>query len=240
MYAGKSEVVGGLRSLLRDAYKSGTSVRVAIDIDHTLAVIAPLMLAAFNRDHGTSFTADDHADYEFRSIGSNYEEMMPYYTEVWKSQYKQIPFSGNVGQIKELTKYYEVNILTARSQNNEGPTGGTVDAMHDWLRINGLGDIHVEICDRMKSKVADFDYHVYIDDSPVLAKEIESTEGRFMFLVSHRYNEHIANGPRVLHVAKSEVATNALLDIARKEIAAARKSDNLDKLQHASKPLSLR
>ncbi len=211
-----------LVSLLRDTDKH--PIRVALDIDETIATVLPLWLESLNKAKGTNFTVEDHKDYNFRSINSSYEEAMPHYVKAWVEQYEQIPFSGDVKQIMELTDYYTVHLLTTRSPTKEGATGGTVDAMHEWLRIKGLSGLHVEICDPSQNKATDFDYHIYIDDSPVLAKTIAAgPEGKFMLLIDHKYNEEIKNGPRVLHVANSKVATKLLLDLARREIAITRK-----------------
>ena len=200
-----------LASLLRDEQK----IKVALDVDSTIADILPLMISDFNKIKGTSFTVDDCTDWNFTSIGSNYLEMMPLYVNVWKNRWQDIQFTANVEHINELIKYYDVSLLTTRSATNEGITGGTVDTMHKWLNLHNLGHISVQICDPKQNKARDFDYQIYLDDSPGLAETIEKMDRKLIFLVDQKYNQHILESERVRRVPNVQAAVNLLVDAAR-------------------------
>lgn len=214
--------IGELRSLLRD---NAGSLKVAIDVDNTIAMVIPVWFEIASRATGKLFVPEHHASYDFKDIGSTYEEMLPHYVTAWRDYHNQIPFSGNVGHIEELANHYVVHLLTTRSPDDNGLTGGTVPAMREWLRIQGLGKVPVETCDPSISKVT-FDYHVYIDDSPSLALEIAETPGKFILLVDHKFNERVPNSSRVLHVANSEKATRILLDLTWENTHIAKRGRN--------------
>lgn len=204
-----------LKSLLRD----GKGLRVAIDIDETLAMVHALMLANFNKAHGTNFTVKDHTDWDFRSIGSSYSEMMPFYTQVWREQWREIPFAGDIKMLGELAGHYTVNLLTTRSATERGMTGGTVDAMNEWIRLHGIDLVLPApiICNPKQDKAIDFDYHIYVDDSPVLAKTVERMDGKSLFLIDHPYNRCISDdGKKIIRVENAQKATAALISIARR------------------------
>jgi hypothetical protein len=57
-----------------------------VDIDETWASIHKIMIEElYNKAKGTRYTVEDHADWDFKAIGSNYVEMMGFYVETWKN-----------------------------------------------------------------------------------------------------------------------------------------------------------
>ena len=192
-------------------------IRVAIDVDQTVALVHPLMIENFNKANGTNFTIEDHVDWDFKALGSNYVEMMPFYAKVWIEQWRQIPLIADPEQIKALGKYYESGFLTTRSPTNEGITGGTVDTMNEWFKMHGLGGVPVDICDPRQNKARDWDRDVYVDDSPRLADTVQGMEGKFLLLIDQRYNRDVKDGERIMRVADADEAVRVLKSAARIE-----------------------
>ena len=205
-----------LKALLRD----GRQLKVAVDMDETLAKIHPLMIANFNKVNGTNFTVKDHIDFGFKNLGSCHEEMMPFYVQVWKEQWREIPLNVDVKLLGELAKYYEVNILTARSPNAKGETGGTVDALNEFLKLHKINLVLPPpvLCDPKYDKARDFDYDIYVDDSPRLAETIAKMDGKTLLLIDHLYNRYVKeDGKKIIRVESAQKAIATLILLARKE-----------------------
>lgn len=197
--------------------KQGAKQKVAIDIDGTLALVHGLMIDSYNRKKGTNFSVENLTEWGFKSIGSTYAEMMAIYVNVWKNQWKDIPFSANPNQIMKLAEYYTVHLLTSRSASNKGMTGGTVDSLNAWRQMHGIGEdrIHMEICPPKHDKSEKFDYDIYIDDSPKLAESIKvNGAGARLLLVDTPYNRAGKEGKGVIRVADASEAILLLLSAA--------------------------
>ncbi len=191
--------------------------RVALDVDGTMANVLDLMLAGYNTKHGTTYTAADHRDWNFKSINSNYEEMMHFYTDAWKNNYRSIKFTGDSAQMRELARHYEVSIVTTRSPDSSGATGGTVENLQNWLKMHGLDSYPLEVCPPDKSK-ADMGYDIYIDDSPKVAEEVIA-KGKLILLIDMPYNRYIRDGDSVVRVKNVQEAMQVLIESAAKERA---------------------
>ncbi len=207
--------VEALKSWRRDA---GSLPRIALDIDSTWAGIDQIILDNFNKAKGTNFTIEDHTDWDFKNLGSSYVEMMPFYVSAWVDRWKEIPFLGDLSLTVELTKDYYVSLLTTRSPTSEGVTGGTVDTMHEWIRLHGIDKIlpPAQICDPKQNKAKDFDYDAYIDDSPRLADTVMQMPGKIQFLVDQRYNREVEDdGKKIIRVQDANHAMRLLIEVAR-------------------------
>ncbi len=208
--------MGELQLLLRGS--DASKPKVAIDIDGTLASIHGLMIERLNKAKGTNFTLEDCKDWGFKSIGSSYAEMMQIYVELWRERWKEIPFTVDINLINSLADYYTVHLLTSRSASEDGLTAGTVDALNEWRNMHGIGEdkIHLVLCPPARDKSTNFDYDVYIDDSPSLARSIQhNTRQAKLFLVDSPYNRHIEDGKGVTRVATASEAIRMLIDLAR-------------------------
>lgn len=212
----------------------GPTPKIAVDIDSTWADVLPVILDNFNKAKGTNFNVKDHIDWDFNSLGSNYMEMMLFYVSAWRERWQEIAFLGSIQTTIELTKCYNVSMLTTRSPTAEGVTGGTVDTMHEWIRLHGIDKILAppQICDPKLNKARDFDYDAYIDDSPRLADTIMQMPGKIQFLVNQRYNQEVKDdGKKVIRVNDVNHAMRILIEVARGDLIAEGKRAGI-KLKH--------
>ncbi len=202
-----------LKALLRD----GQLLKIAFDIDGTLAMIDKPMIGMYNELKGTSYTENDMTDWNFKLIGATYREMMNIYVDLWKNHYAEIKFAGDAKQIKELAKYYAIDIVTARDTDDSKPTGDTAKELSEWIGMHQLSGIPIRIVSPNTNK-ANLDYQIYVDDSPRLAEKVVGKEGKVLFLVHHPFNASIhEDGQKIIRVADAKEATRILINEARKE-----------------------
>ncbi len=203
---------------LREMLRSSDGLKVAFDLDGTHALVRPVMVTRLNAEKGTAYT-DHDADWDFKNLDSNYVEMMRHYSDAWKHQWRDIPFEGYLELMRELSKFHDVDILTERSKHDERITGGTIEAMHEYLRHHGADFLHVELCEPgEQDKLKTFDYQVYVDDSPSLAKKIEAFENKLLFLPNRKYNECVPERKNITKVCGPGEAAAILLDETFREL----------------------
>lgn len=198
---------------LRDMLKSGAKPKVAVDVDSTLAEVHEIMIELYNARKGKSYTVKDHTDWDFKAIESSYEEMMVLYSEAWRDHHRRIKFLGNIHSLAKLSDSYSLEILTTRSPDNDGVTGGTVPGLKVWLAMHKLDSLPLIVCPPHRSK-ADMDYQIYIDDSPTLAAEIEKRPGKVMLLIDRPYNRRLKDSESVIRVRDIEAACELLASLA--------------------------
>ncbi len=210
------DVYSNLLAMRRDR---SHEFKVAVDIDGTIADVHRVMLSEFNRKNGTDFSTYDIKDWGFKSLGSSYAEMMPFYQDAWKNHHDQIPFVGKASMILELSKYYTVHFLTSRSNDENSITGGTEKGLSEWLTLHGIDSIPVVLCPPEVSKT-EFGYQIYIDDSPMFAKDIEksrtSGEGRILLLIDKPYNRDTRTGSNIVRVPDVNFSIDLLINVARR------------------------
>jgi 5'(3')-deoxyribonucleotidase len=212
---GKSIAREGLRSVMRSERSmklAPTNVQIAIDMDEVIAEVHEVMIAIYNRAKGTVYTIEDHKDWDFRSVGSNYEEMMGYYVDAWRNHWKEIRLIGDKEKIIELGQYFVLDIVSSRG--GDGVTDGTCDGADSWIRMHKLEWMPV-FFDSTGIKKHILDYQLYIDDSPRLAEAIVESGRGFVLLASKPYNAHLEENSRLLRVRDIDEAVDEIISAAK-------------------------
>jgi 5'(3')-deoxyribonucleotidase len=200
-----------LRSFIRDTEARPGRVHISIDIDQTLAGVHEVMIALYNKAKGTRYTVADHTDWDFKSIGSNYAEMMTFYVKAWKDHWREIMLMGNRDSLIESEQYFVQDISSSRDYH--GPTGGTTDTTVQWLNMQRL-DWLPYFFDSTKINKLDMKYEIYIDDSPKLAEDITARNSSFQLLIDRPYNRYLRNSDRILRVSGFDEAAAEIISAA--------------------------
>lgn len=192
-------------------------LRGGLDVDETLAAVHKIMIEdLYNKAKGTHYTVKGHTDWDFKAIGSNYAEMMGFYVETWKNHHSRIPFIGNLEEIRELSQYMLLDILTSRSSDGMGITAGTLTGLDAWRCAHQLDYLPLVTSPDSIDK-REFRYPMLFDDSPRLAATVQESGEGVLFLVSKAYNMNIKESKKIFRVADVNVAFSALLEAMRVE-----------------------
>jgi 5'(3')-deoxyribonucleotidase len=197
----------GLMSLIRHGERTHGTI-VSIDIDQSLANVHEVMIGLYNKSKGTTYTVEDHKDWDFKSIGSNYNEMMSFYVDAWKNHWKEIKLMGHREGLIRSEEYFVQDISSSR--DHYGLTGGTTDSTNKWLSMQGLNWLPV-FFDATKIRKSLLAYQIYIDDSPKLADEIQQTGKAFQFLIDRPYNRYIRDSPTIMRVPSFDDASAEMI-----------------------------
>jgi 5'(3')-deoxyribonucleotidase len=200
-----------LESLIRNVESNGRRIHIALDIDQTLAAVHEVMISLYNGEKGTRYTVADHTDWDFKSIGSNYVEMMKFYVTAWRDHWQEIKLMGSRESLIELEQYFVQDISSSRDYY--GITGGTTDATKEWLNMQRL-DWLPYFFDSTKIGKLELRYQIYVDDSPKLAEAIRKSNKAFQFLIERPYNRHISNTDSIMRVSGVDDAASEMIKAA--------------------------
>lgn len=184
--------------------------KIALDFDSVLSDTMVAWTKKYNAKHNTEFTKDHIEKWSFwkqKEFGFERSYALVFFRESW-SDWKNLPATEPDldKRIIELSEFGQVDIVT----NIEKDYFGNVKNWIDEQNIS-VNDIIFSEC---KNKIKDFDYNLYIDDDPDLAKDAHS-ENKNCFIYHQKWNSHIENSKTVLRIysltdAITEISKNGL------------------------------
>ncbi len=171
---------------LNGGFKS--DMKIALDVDGTLAETHTPWIERYNKMKGTNFKVSDIRDWHYLTIGSNLEEMLPLYVPVWSEDFKKIKLLADVKLIIDVAKVCNLDIVTSRNTDQNGRD--TVAPFMQWLELNGISGVNVVINPPEISK-ATLNYSLYIDDSNSLASDVQKYPEKSLLLIDRSWNKSV-------------------------------------------------
>ncbi|MFW6009063.1 MAG: 5' nucleotidase, NT5C type [archaeon] len=154
---------------------------VGLDIEGTLVELHKEVLKHYNQKNNTNLKKEDF-DWHFNNVPMSLSEFHKISREkIWKkNELDNIPFTEkNIpSKVNKLNKKYEVNIVTGRKLK---------ERLKKWAENIGIkyNNFHIK-CSKNKTNL---DYDIYIDDSPVILKNLKKDQE--LFLYSQPWNKQI-------------------------------------------------
>jgi 5'(3')-deoxyribonucleotidase len=151
--------------------------RIALDFDNVLADTMDVWIKYYNKIYKKSLTKQDIRKWEFwADLGISESEAFRIFDKVW-SDLENLPLiEENAGVvIKELATITEIDIVTA--------VKAKIKSWLDWKDI-----IYNDIVYGYKK--IHLDYSVFIDDSPILAKEVPNE--KICLLYNQPWNQNVS------------------------------------------------
>jgi len=169
--------------------------KTAVDLDSVLADTMGLWTTELNRRRGTSFRKDDVVMFDLiQCFGITEHERSDLFSYVWgDDNWKKIPPTEDLlsEKIQALRKYGKVNVLTVIPEN-------LVENTKKWLSHNRIiYDDYVSVPNG--SKKSDYEYDIFIDDSPSNAEQIANS-GKTVFLYDQPWNQKMSNSERIRRI----------------------------------------
>ena len=170
------------------------TMRIALDLDGVLAdVLVPWIV--YNNTVRRAIAKHDVTDWMFwKRLKIKPEQFYAELGACWRD-WRSIPptETGLSDATKRLSCLGQVDIVTAREPDTDS-------FVREWLAHHGIfHDGYVSVA--AGTMKADLDYDVFIDDSPVNAREF-IRRGKPVILYAQPWNRHIQDGiPRVSSLA---------------------------------------
>ena len=184
-------------------------MKIAVDVDGVLADIIVTWLDIYNAEHHNSVKKDEvnHWDF-FGSLDIDRAEFDRIFELVWKNWRAIPPCETMLSQkVRDLSKLGEVSIVTARSTSS-------IPSVKAWLsdKMISYNDMIVVDYGPLKSAL---DFDVFIDDSPLNAKNIAAS-GKLVLLFDQPWNRDI-RGEGIVRISGFPDAIAAITDLSQKK-----------------------
>ena len=170
-----------------------SKIRIALDLDGTLADIIGSWLKHYNSKNGNRLEYDNISKWDFWvDLGYKPEQFFRELSLCWREWRSIKPTEPNLAYtIANLARFGKVDIVTARDEES------SIYAKL-WLKEHGIKYDKFILVARGSDK-AYLDYDLFIDDSPVNARKITSN-GKKILLYDQPWNRHLDHVPRIKHL----------------------------------------
>ncbi len=136
-------------------------MRIAVDVDNTLAATLDAVVERYNAEEGAALRAEQFDAWDFRENPLSYQRYETLADAVWADG-GPAPTEPGVGAgVRALGRYGDVDIVTGRE--------GREPEMRGWLRGQGIRQGHAYGAFVVEQDKAALDYDLYVDDNPMLA-----------------------------------------------------------------------
>lgn len=193
-----------------------SNLKIALDLDGTLADIIGLWLREYNKKSENRLEYDEIDRWDFWvRLGYTSDQFFKELSECWNRWMHVKPLEDNISFIVErLSRLGKVDIVTARDPENN-------ISVKRWLEYHEIPYNDYILVARGIDK-AELDYDLFIDDSPINAKQI-SNYRKMVLLYSQPWNRDLEEN---MYVRRIKYLLDAIELIP-----------NLFKLYKESKPL---
>jgi 5'(3')-deoxyribonucleotidase len=188
-------------------------LKVALDFDNVLANTMIWWIKYYNKKYRASLTKDDIHTWEFwKQLPISKEEAYAIFDSVWSDWKNLPPTEENIAnKVDEIKNIAEVDIVTAVKEIHVGD-------LTSWLSDRSICYHKLVPCDVAdKSRLG---YHIFIDDSPALAHQLElSRESKMCFLYDQPWNHNIT-GKKITRVRDLAEAKKLIKTVEKKKSSA--------------------
>jgi len=153
-------------------------MKIAVDLDGTLAEIHTVFLKELEKREGISHRFEDLETYYFDEAPFSVEKFHKLARYNWKNREISLTEPSLPEELNRISENHRVDIVTARGDVEE-------KFLRSWLESKGI-EFDSFIVDRIKTNL---DYDVLIDDSPKYIGK-----GMNVFLYDRPYNRNAETG----------------------------------------------
>ena len=182
-------------------------MKIAVDLDGTLADVIKVWIAVYNQRYEAKLTYDEINRWEFwRELKVSSQEFRSILTEAW-GNWRVIPKTQRnlLDSLNKLGEIGVVDIVTAR-------TPDTIEFVRLWLAYHHIPYNSLVVVPPWSGK-DNLHYDVYIDDSPKVASKVASKE-KLVLLYNRPWNSLVKEGPWIKRIRKLSEASSHIKKLA--------------------------
>ena len=176
-------------------------LKIALDLDGVLVDAMGKFVEIWNKVRGDDKTINDIKRFGFYKDWGIVEAVFWVFFDLCKSEHLESLDPKAPKYIKKLFNKHHIDIVTARKESERGLIEKT---LKDIGLIQGIHYANLVITPRLEhSPKIEYDYDIYIDDNPNLAKDVQAIqqfEDRVMLMWVQPWNWMIEGGHGVYRV----------------------------------------
>lgn len=162
-------------------------MKIAVDIEETVADVDGAMLEAWNFRYGTDYEKSDMDSWDWVREELEYWRFMQLVDDLWvhaAHTIEMLDVAAPTVLRKMVDEGHGVDFVTART--------GVETQMQRWLKRNGFesayfGFVSIE----PEESKAELDYEVFIDDNPRLTEELYDYQHQYLIERSYNYGKRV-------------------------------------------------
>lgn len=182
--------------------------KIALDFDSVLSDTMVTWVIKYNEEHNTDFTKDHIESWSFwkqKEFGFDMSYAYTFFRKSWADWKNLPPTEPDLDKrITELSEFGQVDIVTNVEKDYFGNVKNWIDEQN--ISVNDI------ISSEGKNKIKDFDYNLYIDDDPLLAKDAHF-KNKNCFVYHQKWNKEVEESNFVTRINN---LTNAIENISKK------------------------
>lgn len=144
---------------------------IAVDCDDVIVRTTPFFVDAYNRTYSTNVTLDKAHYDDDETWNADRATLESRLAELMKTkEYKDLrPSDEEMGVLKELSKYHELHVITARREHERELTQYMIDAylpdVFTSLELVGFHGSKGQVCERINAEVLIDDNVRHLEDA---------------------------------------------------------------------------
>ncbi len=168
-------------------------MKIALDLDGTLADIIGLWLVEYNKKSRERLDYHNITKWDFwMKLGYTPSRFFKELSDCWKRWKSIRPIEDRVSYfVNQLNRYAKVDIVTARDPES------SIYAK-EWLKYNNIKYDQFVLVARGSDK-AYLDYDIFIDDSPINAKKISALD-KLILLYNQPWNRDVDEDSNIIRI----------------------------------------
>ena len=182
--------------------------KIALDFDSVLSDTMVTWVIKYNEEHGTNFTKDNIKSWSFweqKEFGFDMSYAFTFFRKSWSDWKNLPPTEPDLDKkVAKLSKFGQVDVITNVEKDY-------FENVKNWINKQNIS-VNDIISSEGKNKIEDFDYNLYIDDDPLLAKDAHS-ENKNCFVYHQKWNSHIESTE---NISRIHSLTGAITKISEK------------------------
>ncbi|MEM2856382.1 MAG: hypothetical protein QW416_04695 [Candidatus Nitrosocaldaceae archaeon] len=169
------------------------NLKIALDLDGTLADIIGLWLSEYNKKNSKRLRYADIVRWDFWSeLGYTASRFFKELSDCWNKWMDVKPMESNISYtINQLKNFGMIDIVTARDPRN-------TFNVKNWLMMHNINYNNYVLVSYGTDK-AELEYDLFIDDSPLNAKKIARYKKR-VILYDQPWNRNIEEDRYIIRI----------------------------------------
>lgn len=181
--------------------------KIALDFDSVLSDTMVSWVVKYNEKHKEDFTKDHIREWSFweqKEFNFSMKYAFEFFREAWEDWESLPATEPNLKEnTSKLIEFGQVDVVTSVEKEY-------LKNVDKWMEKQNLPKMEI-ISSHKLNKIKDFDYNLYIDDDPLLAKDAHSESKKFL-VYDQKWNRKLDHSP---HVTRINNLTDAINHISK-------------------------
>ena len=175
-------------------------MKIAVDVDSVIFNFVEVFLNIFNHKYKTNYKKSDITKWEFfKDWGIPETQVFEIFYQIYDEKLPAPLIDDKIPTyLKEINKNHHVDILSARNSSFKSQLKGQLN-YHNIIKKISYQNI-ILVNEKPYDVKLQYDYDIYIDDSPNLVEPIKKIENKILMLFEQPWNKDSISGRNIKRI----------------------------------------